>query len=143
MLRIGVDFDGTIVSHEYPAIGKPVQGAIRWLRRLKKAGAVLILWTMRSDDGRQNTLTAAVEYCREQGLEFDAVNEGIDDRLWTSSPKVFAHVYVDDAAFGCPCRLDKSSGRPVVNWARVGPALLQQLHELQESLVKEEDFEAH
>ncbi len=48
-LYIAVDFDGTIVDHQFPEIGKAVPGAFDWLKRFKEAGATLILWTMRSD----------------------------------------------------------------------------------------------
>src|SRR3990167_10473980 len=98
---IAVDFDGTIVTHEFPAIGRPVLGAFRWIKRWQKSGAKIILWTMRSDgrtgDGRENgpVLTEAVEFCSRHGVEFWAVNENPEQRAWTQSPKVYAHVYVD------------------------------------------------
>ena len=46
---IAIDFDGTIVDHRFPEIGKPVPGAFEWMKKFKEAGAKLILWTMRSD----------------------------------------------------------------------------------------------
>ena len=70
-MTIAVDFDGTIVTHEYPKIGRDIPFAIDTLKRLQKDfQVILVLWTVR--EGR--LLDEAVEYCRERGLEFYAVN---------------------------------------------------------------------
>ena len=45
---IAVDFDGTCVEHDYPAVGLDVENAVETLRALNKAGHRLILFTMRS-----------------------------------------------------------------------------------------------
>ena len=66
MIKIAVDFDGTIVDHDYPKIGKEKLFAFRTLKELEKQGARLILWTFRS--GKE--LEEAVEYCRVNGIEF-------------------------------------------------------------------------
>jgi len=122
-MYIAVDFDGTIVDHVFPEIGEDVPGAFRWLLRFKNLGAILILWTMRSD-GQEfgNVLTAAAIHCAKRGLVFDHINENPQD--WTTSPKAYAHVYIDDAAFGCPLlRNTRLGGRPYVDWSIVGPAV--------------------
>lgn len=123
---ICVDFDGTIVEHRFPDIGEPVPGALEWMRRWQQAGAKLILWTMRSDGDRNGpVLTAAVEYCRRGGVEFWGINTNPAQSDWTSSPKAYAHIYVDDAAFGCPLRESKrAGGRMMVDWGVVGPAVM-------------------
>jgi hypothetical protein len=121
-LRIAIDFDGTIVTHDYPGIGSPVPGAIEWLKKWKEAGATLILWTMRSDSAGP-VLTDAVNWLAEQGIVLDGVNAGPGDRGWTTSPKAYANVYVDDAAYGCPLVHDVHA-RPYVDWALVGPGVL-------------------
>jgi hypothetical protein len=133
---IAVDFDGTIVEHEFPAIGAPAPGAFEWLKRWQAAGAKLILWTMRSDGrggvGPENgpVLTEAVEFCRRHGVEFHGVNENPLQFTWTQSPKAYAHVYVDDSAFGCPLAPASKPGlRPVVDWSAVGPAVYAKLTE--------------
>lgn len=125
-LRIAVDFDGTIVEHMFPAIGKPNPGAIDWLIRFADLGCELILWTMRSDNGDNDYLTQAVKHCKDRGLFFDAVNAGISDRTWTTSPKAYANLYIDDAAFGCPL-MSIGEGRPMVDWSIVGPAVMNDL----------------
>ncbi|MEI8226623.1 MAG: hypothetical protein WCG82_11945, partial [Bacteroidota bacterium] len=70
-IKIAVDFDGTIVDHEYPEIGKEKLFAFRTLLELGKEGARLILWTFRT--GKE--LEEAVEFCRKRGIEFYAVNK--------------------------------------------------------------------
>lgn len=75
-MYIAVDFDGTIVEHEFPDIGRESTGAFHWMKKWQEAGAKLILWTMRSDGltgtGKENgpVLTDAVEFCRRNGVEF-------------------------------------------------------------------------
>jgi hypothetical protein len=125
-LKIAVDFDGTIVDHQYPRIGDAVPGAFAWMRRWQKAGARLILWTMRSDTGNGNYLTQAVEFCRKNRIEFFGVNTDPEQIGWTTSPKAYANIYVDDAAFGMPLRKPMRLGdRPMVDWRIVGPAVLE------------------
>lgn len=120
-MKIAIDFDGTIVEHEYPHVGRPVPLAIEYIKQFKEAGHKLILWTMRSGE----TLDDAVEYCRANGVEFDAVNQGLGDRNWTSSNKAHANVYIDDAAFGCPLVPGQDSKRGMVDWRIVGPSVLK------------------
>lgn len=120
---IAVDFDGTIVKHEYPEIGAPV-GAFKWLLKFQELGAKLILWTMRDDGGEHGpVLTEAVECCRYHGVEFWGVNEN-PDQHWSKSPKAYAKIYIDDMAIGCPL-VYPETGRPYVDWNVVGPEVTE------------------
>jgi hypothetical protein len=123
---IAVDFDGTIVDHRFPDIGTAVPGAIYWLKRFKEVGFKLVLWTMRSDgQSNGNVLTQALEYCSRMGVEFDGVNHSPGQDSWTSSPKAYAQIYIDDAGFGCPLKENpRCGGRPYVDWDVIGPAVL-------------------
>jgi hypothetical protein len=121
-MQIAIDFDGTIAEHQYPLIGPPVPGAFEWMRRFQLAGAQLILWTMRS--GRQ--LDEAVKFCRENDIEFYGVNTNPTQKRWTQSPKAYAHIYIDDAAYGCPL-LVSPLGRAYVDWSIVGPDVLERI----------------
>lgn len=128
---VAIDFDGTIAEHAcFPKIGRAVPGAFEWMKKWQDAGASLILWTMRSD-GRVNVgdvLQQAVDFCRENGIVFHGVNEHPGQRTWTGSPKAYAHVYVDDLAFGCPLRESIDMGaRKIVDWEVVGPAILSEI----------------
>ncbi len=117
---IAIDFDGTIVHHEYPAVGKPNAGAIFYMDKFIKAGAQLILHTMRSHQG----LDDAKDYLKESGLEFFGFNCNPDQFKWTDSPKPYANIYIDDAAYGCPL-VTPRKGRPYVDWFVVGPGVLE------------------
>lgn len=97
-MTIAVDFDGTIVEHRYPEIGKEKPFAIQCLKQLQQEGNRLILWTSR--EGK--LLEDAVAFCHERGLDFYAVNSNQpDDALFKhSSAKVIADVYIDDRNLG-------------------------------------------
>ncbi len=125
--KIAVDFDGTVVDHCFPDIGKPVPGAFVWLNTFWEAGAKLILWTMRSD-GEHLHLSNAVAFCLAHKIEFYGINRDPDQDSWSSSPKAYAHVYIDDAAVGCPLRDNpRANGRPMVDWEVVGPMVMQRI----------------
>lgn len=112
---IAIDFDGTCVEHEYPSVGMDVEGAVETLRALNNKGHRLILFTMRSGD----KLDKAVKWFKDREIELWAVNENPEQREWTESPKVFADVYIDDAALGCPIMFIDGVRRPVINWRKV------------------------
>ena len=114
-LVIAIDFDGTCVEHDYPAVGLEVEGAVETLRALIKRGHKLILFTMRSGE----KLEAAVRWFRDRKIELWAVNENPEQRSWTSSPKVYADYYIDDSALGCPIMFIDGVRHPVVNWSKV------------------------
>lgn len=93
-IKIAVDFDGTIVEHQYPEIGREKLFAFRTLKELEKKGARLILWTIRT--GKE--LDEAVEYCRRNGIEFYAVNKNYPEEVFDDSVsrKIDADLYIDD-----------------------------------------------
>jgi hypothetical protein len=97
-LTIAVDFDGTIVEHDYPAIGKEMLFAFETLKALKKKGHKLILWTYRDGD----LLQEAVDYCRENGVEFYAVNKSYPEEKFVEgmSPKPNVDIFIDDRNIG-------------------------------------------
>lgn len=99
---IAVDFDGTIVEHQYPEIGPEIPFATATLRQLIRDGHKLILWSVR--EGR--LLDEAVKWCEERGVQFYAVNSDIDEAARTEkepqsySRKIKAHVFIDDRNVG-------------------------------------------
>lgn len=97
-LKIAVDFDGTIVDHQYPKIGKDLLFAFETLKELQKNGALLILWTFRV--GKE--LDEAVEYCLSKGIEFYAVNKNYPEEVYDDSisRKINADVFIDDKNVG-------------------------------------------
>lgn len=119
-MYICIDFDGTIVKHEYPAIGAPVPGAIEKMKEWQKQGHHLILYTMRSNSKQSGPrLQEAVNYVVSHGIFLYGVNVNYSQSSWTSSPKVYGHVYVDDAAYGCPLIHPTNGERPYVDWSKV------------------------
>lgn len=112
---IAIDFDGTCVEHDYPAVGMDVEGAVDTLRALNKRGHRLILYTMRSGE----KLEAALKWFKERKITLWAVNRNPEQKEWTESPKVYADIYIDDSALGCPIMFIEGVRRPVVKWAKV------------------------
>jgi len=97
-LTIAVDFDGTIVEHDYPRIGKEMLFAFETLHALQKKGHKLILWTFRHGD----LLQEAVDYCKENGVEFYAVNKSYPEEKFHGevSRKINADLFIDDRNVG-------------------------------------------
>ena len=98
-MTIAVDFDGTIVEHEYPKIGKPIPFAIDVLKKLQyEEHHMLISWTVRAG----TLLDEAVEYCKNKGLEFYAVNKNFPEETLEPgiSRKIVADIYIDDRNLG-------------------------------------------
>lgn len=128
---IAIDFDGTCVSHAFPEVGKEI-GAPKVLKKLIENGHQLILWTMRSDiegdsvpspefeglfDGKY--LTDAVNWFKKHNIPLYGIQNNPSQYEWTSSPKAYAHLYIDDAALGVPLIFDINERRPYVDWERV------------------------
>ena len=98
LLTIAIDFDGTIVEHKYPAIGKELLFATDTLKILQSKGHKLILWTYRAG----SELTEAVDFCKQRGVEFYAVNKNYPEEKFNDkiSRKILADLYIDDRNFG-------------------------------------------
>lgn len=98
-MTIAVDFDGTIVEHRYPEIGKERPFATMTLRRLADEGHRLILWSVR--EGK--LLDEAVAWCKERGVTFYAVNRDFEEEDGTGrhfSRKIKADLFIDDRNVG-------------------------------------------
>ena len=97
-LKIAIDFDGTVVEHQYPKIGKDMLFAFETMKELQKYGALLIMWTFRAGD----ELAEAVEYCSSKGIEFYAINRNYPEEVYDDSisRKINADVFIDDKNVG-------------------------------------------
>jgi len=127
---IAVDFDGTCVTHDYDksdptVIGHDI-GAAPVLRELVKEGHKILLYTMRSGEH----LLSAVEWFERNDIPLWAINENPSQKKWTDSQKIFANVYIDDAALGIPTSFDPigeyTPHRAYVDWKKVR-ILLEQI----------------
>lgn len=119
---IVLDFDGTVVKHRYPTIGEDI-GAVPVLRKLVANGHHLLLNTMRSHDSEGvDTLQPAIDWFAERNIPLFGVNENPNQHVWTSSPKVYGNIYIDDAALGAPLKADKTphptlgAASPFIDW---------------------------
>ncbi len=100
-MTIAVDFDGTIVEHRYPEIGDELPFAIDTLKMLIKDRHKVILWTVR--EGK--LLDDAVNWCRERGVEFYAINREYPEETTKSNPHFSrklssVDVWIDDRNVG-------------------------------------------
>ena len=114
---IAVDFDGTCVTHEYPDVGKNI-GAEIVLKALTDEGHDLILYTMRdhpTDNSVQDPLQEAIDWFSQNDIPLFGVNENPTQKSWTTSPKPYANLYIDDAALGM-LTIQLSGRRPFVDW---------------------------
>lgn len=111
---IAIDFDGTCVTHAFPAIGEDI-GAVPVLKALVNCGHQLILHTMRD----ATYLSEAEAWFAKNEIPLYASNDNPSQVKWSKSRKVYAHLYIDDAALGVPLKLDlKISRRPFVDWEK-------------------------
>jgi len=99
-MLIAIDFDGTIVKHRYPEIGPELPFAIETLKKLQTEGHKLILWSVREGD----LLNEAVEWCRQRGIEFYAVNRDYPEEEVEKnnnfSRKLKVDLFIDDRNIG-------------------------------------------
>ena len=95
---IAIDFDGTIVEHSYPAIGKEMLFAFATIKELQKKGHKLILFTYRTG----SLLEEAVEYCKKNGVEFYAVNKNYPEEILDENVprKLNVDIFIDDRNVG-------------------------------------------
>ena len=133
---LNIDFDGTCVTHDFPRVGKEI-GAVPILKRLVENGHQLILFTMRSDrtekketndptiqDVTGEFLTDAVNWFKKNNIPLYGIQTNPTQHNWTTSPKSYAELMIDDSSLGCPLRYDlQVSERPFVDWEAVEEAL--------------------
>jgi len=138
-MTINIDFDGTCVTHDFPNIGKDI-GAQKVLKALVDKGHQLILFTMRSDrienknpndptieDVTGLLLTEAIDWFNQNDIPLYGIQTNPTQHNWTTSPKSYAQLMIDDSALGCPLMIDTElSGRPFVDWIAVEELLIIQ-----------------
>lgn len=115
-MTIAIDFDGTIVEHKYPRIGREYPFALATLRKLAQEGHKLILWTVR--EGEQ--LAEAIEFCRAKGVEFYAINSNYPDASLEadlSARKLKVDLFIDDRNLGGLPLRDRSTDAP--DWSAI------------------------
>lgn len=125
-LTILIDCDGTVVSHEFPNIGKDI-GSVPVLKELVDAGHKLILHTIRCNSEKGNYLEEASEWFKENGIPLYGINHNPSQHSWSSSRKIYGHYSIDDLNLGTPLKFDPEiSSRPFVDWVKVRELLVEQ-----------------
>lgn len=125
-----IDFDGTCTTHNFPHIGKDI-GAAPVLKQLVEKGHKLILWTIRCDHDfdpvsdqpeiiakKGKYLSEAIEWFTENEIPLWGINKNPEQQGWSSSPKSYAHITIDDSALGCPLLFDEK-GKMYADWVEI------------------------
>ena len=109
-MTIYLDFDGTVVEHQYPALGAPNPHALRVIAKLQTKGHHIILNTYRADlnDG---SLEEALAYLNSSG-EIETIIEHLEAKV---NLPIFDldealrldELYIDDISEGTPMRRNK------------------------------------
>ena len=123
MKEIILDFDGSVVTHDFPFVGKDI-GSVPVLKKLVEKGHKLILFTMRShrpyihpDGESMDCLQEAIDWFAKNDIPLYGINTNPTQHEWTDSPKAFGQLMIDDIAIGVPLKIDKElSSRPFVDW---------------------------
>ena len=135
---VGVDFDGTCVTHDFPKVGKEI-GAASVLKELTDAGHQLILFTVRCNHEfspsteqpdiiavKGDYLDEAVNWFKKHDIPLYGINENPEQKSWTSSPKPYWHLLIDDTAAGAPLIHDLNIHvKPFINWWEMRELLVQ------------------
>jgi hypothetical protein len=126
-ITIVLDFDGTCVKNEFPRVGAEI-GAIPVLKEITDRGHRIVLHTMRSDvedphgDDPNliyvggNYLSDAVNWFIKNEIPLYGIQVNPSQSTWTSSPKPWGEVIIDDQALGAPLKQDIPSEKPYLNW---------------------------
>ena len=138
---IGIDFDGTCVTHDFPFVGKDI-GAEPVLKKLIEKKHQLILFTMRSDKSNVKAndkaihniagkyLTQAVNWFKVKNIPLYGIQTNPMQHTWTESPKAYCDLYIDDSSLGIPLIYPKGDGfdisdKPFVDWVNAEKMLIE------------------
>lgn len=107
---IAIDFDDTINvmgSSKYPQCGEPRLWAKEVINFMHKLGIKIVIWTSRDVAYNQDEkkmydhMTPMIEWLDKHEIHYDAINKSIQFAPYHyNGRKVYAHMYVDDRAFG-------------------------------------------
>lgn len=113
-----LDFDGTVVKHEYPLIGGDI-GAVKVLKKLIENGCHFVLFTMR--DGKE--LKEAVEWFDKNKIPLYGIQENPTQKSWTTSPKAYGNLIIDDTCLGMDL-IYNDGDRPYIDWKKTSEKLI-------------------
>lgn len=131
-MKIAVDFDGTCVEHSFPNVGMSVPNAVEVLKELHEAGHKIFLFTMRSGE----YLEDAVSWFVKNNIPLSGIQSDPAQSKFTTSPKCYANIYIDDAAFGAPLIVPYGFSTPVIDWIEVRKQLIYAKSSVERSMEK-------
>lgn len=128
-MTIYLDFDGTVVDHEYPRIGKYNNGCFEIIKKLQNAGHKIILNTYRANCNN-GTLERAIEFINESKSYF--IDKSEDNTLnpldgverykihpteWNWNKMLSENImFIDDITPKIPLSCSDVYGECKVNW---------------------------
>lgn len=136
---IYLDFDGTVVEHTYPSMGRANFGCIEVIEKLQKAGHTVILNTMRSEFNN-GSLEQALKLINEQYfyialpvnrdkielIPISSTEHKIDPGVWDWKQfKQEGIIYIDDICRGIPLKKCVMSHGSMVDWVEVEKELVE------------------
>ena len=101
---IAVDLDGTLAGDSggwkgFGHIGKPVPKVVAWLRKEKKAGSRIVLFTCRITTLDNKILPLSLDTIRKWVKKHKVPM----DEIWMAAGKPWATIYLDDKAANPYC----------------------------------------
>jgi hypothetical protein len=96
---IAIDFDGTIVEHKFPEIGKLLPGAKEVINKLAKSYTIII-WTCRNHEETSKEFLDMITFLLDNDIEYHYINQNDPKNPFQPYPKIFANIYIDDRSLG-------------------------------------------
>lgn len=119
---IYLDFDGTVVEHQYPSIGKYNVGCLEVIEKLHIAGHTIILNTYRANC-KNGTLEEAIAYLKLKKLypyiqKVEA--EKIDPFVWNWKTHLKEKtIFLDDICEKIPTKPTDTAEYEIVDWQQI------------------------
>lgn len=118
-MKIYLDFDGTVVEHEYPKMGRENVGCMAVIKKLQDAGHEIILNTYRADCAN-GTLERALSFLRYSEVEIRTITvvpNKIHPWIWNWDD-ILAHqiMFIDDQAPNIPLKDAVMTSGKMVDW---------------------------
>jgi len=95
---LAIDFDGTIVSNNFPAIGEPIKDAKEIINTFYEEGYYIIIWTCRGGE----ELVQVRDFLDNMGIKYHKINENADFDIigFMPFPKIYCDICIDDKNLG-------------------------------------------
>lgn len=94
---IAIDFDGTIVEHKFPEIGKLRKDAKEVINQLYNEGHYIIIWTCRYEGFAVEQMEL---FLAANDIKYHCINQNHPELLFSPKPKIYADIYIDDRQVG-------------------------------------------